>query len=82
MLHSSQILFNISTYVCRKSSVSDCIFNAFFCDLMFIIYQSSVVVFFFIEFRIISIKFVIVVYPVFRYYRMLASFLINVSSMF
>jgi len=30
MLHSSQILFKISIYVCCKNSVSDCIFNAFF----------------------------------------------------
>jgi len=33
MLHSSQILFNISINVCCKSSVSDCIFNAFFCGV-------------------------------------------------
>jgi len=51
---------------------------------MFIISDiNSVVIFFFSEyFWIVPIKFVIVVYPVFRYYRMLASFFINVSSVF
>jgi len=51
---------------------------------MFIISDINLlVVFFFIEyFWIVSIKFVIVVYPVFRYYRMLVSFFINVSFMF
>jgi len=55
----------------------------FLFDVYYFRYQSSVVVFFFIEYLwIIPIKFVIVIYPVFCYYRMLASFLINVSSMF
>jgi len=50
-------------------------------DVYHFLYKSSVVVFFFIEyFWIVPIKFVIVVYHVFRYYRMFASFLINVSS--